>query len=251
MAIEDYSTTVDGNTDLFPELMNPSAVNDGARALQAAMKAKDLDAFWRNLGLATGKKTSAYVSNSQISMTGNQTGDYHAGRRIRLVYPISTTKYGTISASSYDGGAALTTVTVSTDDASNLANEVGTPYLGPPVTNPTIPARLTQMETINAIAVAGAQNVAANGSSVQFGGLLIQWGSGTTNGAGQATITFDATFGAAPYAVVGTLSTASPVAASLNITDYSTTDALAYTYNAAGAALASQDFNWIAIGIVA
>lgn len=141
MPINAYSTTPGDNNGVgyFPEGMNPSALNDGCRQVMADIKTMDLDAFWRNLGNPSGTKTGTYLSTTQFQMTGNQTGDYHVGRRIRMEYASFVTKYGVITASSYDSGPALTTVTVQTDDNAALSNEVSTPSVGPPVTNATTP----------------------------------------------------------------------------------------------------------------
>ena len=130
MPVEDYSTTPEENITLFAEGMNPSDVNDRCRDLMADIKLKDQDAGWHNIGDPSGTKTGIYVSATQFSMTGDQTGEYHVGRKIRLQYPISTDLFGTITASVHDSGSNITTVTVQTNDGAGLPNETSTPHLG-------------------------------------------------------------------------------------------------------------------------
>ena len=131
MPINEYSITPNDNTGLIVlDGANPSTVDNAIRQLAADAKASYQDHGWANLGNPSGVKTCSYVSNTAISLGGNQTGDYHVGRRIRVDYAASSSKYGKITASVYDGSTA-TTVTIQTDDGSSLTNAAGTPFLGP------------------------------------------------------------------------------------------------------------------------
>lgn len=94
---------------------------------QLVLKDSDGDTIWTkdNIGLA-GETTSqwinslaaTYSSSTQFTLSGDQTTEYHVGRRVRLTG--SSTLYGTISASSYSNPS--TTVTVTLDSGSLDAN---------------------------------------------------------------------------------------------------------------------------------
>lgn len=166
MPIEDYSTTPAENTALMPENMNPSAVNDGVRQIQADIKAKDQDPFWHNLGNPSGVKVGAYLSATQITTSGNQTGEYHVGRRIRVDYPAAATRYGTITAVSHASGPDVTTVTIRTNDGAALSNATGTLYLGPSARDITCPTVVDGYYTSGTVRL---QEIRANG--VMIGGI--------------------------------------------------------------------------------
>lgn len=90
---------------------------------QLVLKDSDGDTIWTkdNIGLNgdtssewINSLTATYSSSTQFTLSGNQTTEYHVGRRVRLTG--SSTLYGTITASSYS--APNTTVTVTTDSGS-------------------------------------------------------------------------------------------------------------------------------------
>lgn len=62
--------------------------------------------------------TGTYVSGTQFTVLGDQTSDFHPGRRLKIT-DAGGTKFGVITASSF---AILTTVTVSLDGGATLTN---------------------------------------------------------------------------------------------------------------------------------
>lgn len=130
--ISDWSTTAASNNatppDGAPEGMAPSGVNDVIRELMAAVRRWYEDAQWVNLGL-----THTRVSSSSFSLTGDYTGTYEVGRRVKMTG--SATGYGTISASSYS--APDTTVTLSTNTVPATLSTVSLSVLS--VTNSAVP----------------------------------------------------------------------------------------------------------------
>jgi hypothetical protein len=115
MGIDTYSTTAASNTALFPENMNPSAVNDGMRQVQADIRADFQDAEWKNWGY-----THVYVGATQFKIAGTDvTSTYTVGRRVKLVAATPGTIYGKITVSSF---STDTTITIAWDSGS-LSNE--------------------------------------------------------------------------------------------------------------------------------
>jgi hypothetical protein len=124
--IELYSTTAASNNSAspngWPEGMAPSAVNDAARQMMAAIRTWYEDAQWIKWG-----DTTVYVGATQFKISGSDvTARYTVGRRVRAVGSSTGTIYGTISASAF---ATDTTVTVSWDSGS-LSNETLTISIG-------------------------------------------------------------------------------------------------------------------------
>lgn len=111
MALYQWSTTAASNATADPSInwqegQAPSTVNDSARAMMAAVATWFQAPEWLNYGLAP-----AYVSATQYTAAGNQTGTYVVGRRVRAKVSAGMI-YGTITASTY---TSLTTVTVAWD----------------------------------------------------------------------------------------------------------------------------------------
>lgn len=117
--IELYSTTAASNNSSppngWPEGMAPSAVNDAARQMMAAIRTWYESAEWVNLGY-----THVYVASTQFKVAGTDvTSHYSVGRRVKVVAATPGTIYGKITASSF---STDTTITVSFDSGS-LSNE--------------------------------------------------------------------------------------------------------------------------------
>jgi len=108
--IRTWSTTAANNNqatpDGWPEGQAPSTVNDVGREMMAALRTWYENAQWLDFGHAPTR-----VSDTQFSVSTDQTAVYTVGRRVRVVG--ATTGYGLITASSY--GAPNTTVTVTWD----------------------------------------------------------------------------------------------------------------------------------------
>lgn len=90
---------------------------------QLVLKDSDGDTIWTKDNIGLGGDTSSewinslsatYGSSTTFTLSGDQTTEYHVGRRVRLIG--SSTLYGTITISSYS--APNTTVTVSLDSGS-------------------------------------------------------------------------------------------------------------------------------------
>lgn len=111
--IKSWSTTAASNNAAapngFPEGMAPSAVNDAAREVMAAVRTFYESPEWRDFG-----HTVARTGNNTFTVPGNVTSIYVANRPIRCTD--SSTLYGYVSTSSY--GAPNTTVTVVLDSGS-------------------------------------------------------------------------------------------------------------------------------------
>ena len=74
--------------------MAPSGVNDTIRQNMSEVREWYEDASWIDLGL-TGL---TYVDSDSFRLTGDQTAQFHVGRRIRATGTTPFTIYGTISA---------------------------------------------------------------------------------------------------------------------------------------------------------
>ena len=129
MALWQWSTTPANNASAatainWAEGQPPSSVNDSARQMMADVAAwYQTGPEWLNYGL-----TPTYVSATQFTVSGNQTGVYSTGRRVRASVSAGTI-YGTVSSSSF---SSLTTVVVSWDSGSldNGVSEVDVGLLG-------------------------------------------------------------------------------------------------------------------------
>lgn len=131
MSIKDYSTTPASNTSLFPEGMNPAAVNNGMRQVQADIREAYNTPQWRDLG-----NSVTYASATTFTIAGDVTANYIATQRIRCYGTVMGTLYGSIVSSAYS--APNTTVTVSLDSGS-LTSNLSAVALGIDPTNDPIP----------------------------------------------------------------------------------------------------------------
>lgn len=94
---------------------------------------------WTDSGL-----TPTYVSTTSFSLTGNQTANFHDGRRVRCSLAGST-KYATIVSSSFAAGA--TTVVLNIDAGSTIDNTISAvAYSFLSAVNPSFPANVTPFE---------------------------------------------------------------------------------------------------------
>lgn len=110
MALWQWSTTPASNASAgaidWAEGQPPSTVNDSARQMMADVAAWFQSPEWLVYGL-----TPTYVSGTQFTLAGNQTGIYSVGRRVKATVTAGTI-YGTITVSAF---TSLTTVTVAWD----------------------------------------------------------------------------------------------------------------------------------------
>lgn len=132
--IDSYSTTpatnatATGGSVNWAEGQAPSTVNNTSRQMLADLRSYVNDLVWFQYG--TGDQgagniavPAVYASATSFTITGaDVTVPYHVGRRVRAVGSATGTIYGTISATSYNGGNTTTTVTVRWDSGS-LSNE--------------------------------------------------------------------------------------------------------------------------------
>jgi len=130
--------------------------------------------------------SASRVSNTQFTVTGDQTAEYTTDRRIQFVDPAGT-KYATVSTSAY--AAPLTTVTVVVDAAGTIdagLSEVSLSILTP--TNDAIPRTIPQLALANAFT--GANTF----SAVQTFNNRVDFETGA-NIASAATVDFTAATG--------------------------------------------------------
>lgn len=113
MALYQWSTTPANNATAgsinWAEGQAPSTVNDSARQMMADVATWYQSPEWVNYGL-----TPTYVSATQYTLVGNQTGIHSIGRRAQAIVTAGTI-YGTIINSVF---TSLTTVTVVWDSGS-------------------------------------------------------------------------------------------------------------------------------------
>lgn len=93
-------------------------------------------------------------------------------------------------------------------------------------------------------AALGASSLAASGYQVLPSGLIVQWGNGSTNGSGVATVTFPLAFPTAMYQLIPTARRSSALSNSVGWD--STTSLTSATVFAASAAVTG--FDYIAFG---
>lgn len=117
----------------------------------------------------TGEPT--YISATSFSVEGDQTGTFQVSRRLRCTNTGGTV-YSTITASSYNAGTALTTVTVANDSGTLDAGLSAVAYGLLSASNPSAPLLGTVVAaggTVSAITatVPGAPAANINGTRVQ------------------------------------------------------------------------------------
>lgn len=132
MAIKDYSTTPSSNLSLFPEGMDPAAVNNGMRQVQADIRSYYNSPEFRDLG-----NTPTYVSGTSFTIAGDVTASYVVGQRLKLYGTTMGTLYGTIATSSYSSPNTTITVTM---DSGSLTSNLSTVSAGINPTSDPIPA---------------------------------------------------------------------------------------------------------------
>lgn len=145
--IKDYSTTPGSNTALFPENMNPSAVNDNMRQVQADIRSWYEDAQWTNWG-----DTPSRAAASEFKITGDVTTRYTVNRRIKC--SDAATLYGTITASTYSNPDTTVTVELDTGSLTASLTAVSLAILTPD--NQSIPKKLSALEIEGASTFSGA-----------------------------------------------------------------------------------------------
>ena len=135
MPIGQWSTTPANNANAatsinWAEGQPPSSVNDSARQMMADVATWYQAPEWLNYAL-----TPTYISGTQFSVAGNQTGIYTVGRRVRA-FVTAGTIYGTISSSSF---ASVTTVGVTWDSGAldSGVSEVDVGILNPSFSSST------------------------------------------------------------------------------------------------------------------
>jgi len=93
----------------------------------------EVRSWYENVGWIDYGHTPTYSSGTAFTVTGNQTGTYQVGRRVRAINSIGTTIYGTITASAY---STSTSVTVTWDSGSLDSTVVEVAVGAAPITNP-------------------------------------------------------------------------------------------------------------------
>lgn len=104
--------------------------------------------------------TPTYVSATSLTLAGDQTSEFHVGRRLQSTNTAGTV-YSTISASAY---GVLTTVTVVNDGSSVLDSGLSQVNYGLlTATNPSTP-RVLSISSINGGQIGGFRNLIVNGN---------------------------------------------------------------------------------------
>jgi hypothetical protein len=136
MGIDAWSTTAASNNasppDGAPEGMAAGTVNDVIRQNMASVRAWYEDPQWINLGL-----TPTRVDADTFSLSGDVTGTFHVGRRVKVTG--SATGYASISASTYSAPNTNVDVTM---DTGSLPVTLSAVYIAAlSATNSSIPAQ--------------------------------------------------------------------------------------------------------------
>jgi hypothetical protein len=114
------------------------------------------------------EKTAVYASASTFTLSGDNTTEYHIGRRVKLVGDTMGDAYATISNSTYS--APSTTVTITLDSGDSIDNTLTTSFTG---INSAI------NESIGFDAIAGSTTIAAIAAlAVTDSNIIV--GNGTT-----------------------------------------------------------------------
>jgi hypothetical protein len=171
MGIAQWSTTPANNASgaapiNWAEGQAPSTVNDSARQMMADVATWYQAPEWLNYGL-----TPTFVSATQFTVPGNQTGIYSVGRRVRA-FVTAGTVYGTVTASAF---ASQTTVTVALDSG-NLDSGISEVDVG--ILNPAN----SSLDHLSGNLTVGGGTVFLGNASTFGGGLAVQMANTNTNG---------------------------------------------------------------------
>lgn len=164
-----YSKTAASNTALFPEGMNPSAVNDNMRQVQADMRTWYETAEWVDYGV-----TPTQTSTTTFTMAADQTSVFIKGRAIRCTD--SSTLYGFITGSSFASSTTTITVALLSGSLSGSLTAVALGICAP--TNMSLPYGFMQKGTSMASATTVDLST-ANGSFIDITGTTTITGLGT------------------------------------------------------------------------
>ena len=137
MALSSYFVSAASNTSLWPESMQPSAVNDAGRQMQADLAQFIRDDLWIQYGDGDGPGSVSYVGASSFRVVGVDVSEfYHPGRKVKITGATTGTVYAAILSSSY---GTDTTVTLM-DATGNLQSETLTVYVSmAPAVNSSVP----------------------------------------------------------------------------------------------------------------
>jgi hypothetical protein len=121
MTIRQWSTTPSGNSNVsginFTEQQAPSTVNNSARELMSQIRQEYTPEKW---GWVACSATASRNSETVFKLTGNQTTDYVANRKVKLTGG-STTLYATIVSSSFTTETTITITGASGSVSSSMS----------------------------------------------------------------------------------------------------------------------------------
>jgi len=151
--IETYSTTASSNTALFPEGMDPSAVNNGMREVQADTRTWYETPEWRDLN-----DTPTFVDTNTFTFASDLTTTYVVNIRLKITGSGAMgTVYGEIDVSSFGGGVNTIDVTL---DSGSLDNTINKIEVSITPTNAPIP-----LEAVDNISSVGFSSTSITGQS--------------------------------------------------------------------------------------
>jgi hypothetical protein len=248
MAVSDWSTSAASNGPV--EGCSPAILNDTDREIKADVRAAFTDLPWVNIGNGSGTPAYTYVSGTSFSLTGNVTTTYHQYRAIRAVGTLTGTIYGKIASSSHNAG--VTTVVVEWNSGS-LQSETLTISLGIPATGPPFAfANTTQLADgssssliVTPQKMAQLTDVASPGYIRYPGGLILQYGTATTNGSGTVTVSlaYGMTTTIVPFCAAQGTPAIHVQPSSITINNF-----VATSYDMAGTAVGPVTFGWWGMG---
>ena len=212
MSIKSYTSVAASNTSLFPENMAMSALNDGMRTVQADVRSWYVDAEW----IDRGDPGVSRASNASFKITGDVTGVYHTGRRLKF-YDASTL-YGVIASSSYS--APDTTINVTTDSG-NLSTSLTSVAVGIlSATNISYP-NTTEFPSITVSSAAQLKGTLTASGAAVFKTTMTVEGAVTISGAATFMTTCSVS-GAAVFKTTATFEGAAVFKTTLTVEDDST-----------------------------